>query len=274
EQPCQQQHPEELERGRERPDQGAGDLDGAIGRGRLRRRKIAPYDEPGDAHEDRHRHDGAIDDVPIRLRDALADQAFGQHDGEHQDGDESARVEQELHGEEEGGVEQEEDDGGRDESAREVEDGVEQVGSQHDAPAPGAQGQGYQPEHQGLERHSLPSLPSARAALGGACMSRSLLPVAHEAGNAQPSQWSRSLSSSISRRSLVARSKVLSMMMASVGHTWTHSSQNSQAYSSSVNVLAKFRFSALSISTLMTCGGQMYSHSRQPMHASWPVSFS
>jgi len=64
------------------------------------------------------------------------------------------------------------------------------------------------------------------------------------------------------------------MMMASVGHTWTHSSQNSQAYSSSVKVLAQLRFSALSISTLMTWGGQMYSHSRQPMQFSSPVSLS
>src|SRR5215813_324716 len=269
-----QEHPEELEGGRERSDEGAGELDGAIGRGRLRRRQAAPHDEAGDSHEDCRRHDGAIHDVTIRLRDALADQAFGQHDGEHQDRDHSARVEQELHGEQESGVEQEEHDGRRDESASEIEDSVEQVWGEHDAQAPAEQGQGHQPEHHGLERHSLPSLLSARAALGGACMSRSLLPVAHEGGNAQPSQWSRSLSSSISRRSLVARSKVFSMMIASVGHTWTHSSQNSQAYSSSVNVLAKFRFSALSISTLMTWGGQMYSHSRQPIHASWPVSFS
>ena len=57
-----------------------------------------------------------------------------------------------------------------------------------------------------------------------------------------------------SRRSRVATSNDFIMMMASVGQTCTHSSQNSHAYSSSVKVLAKFRFSALSISTLMTCG--------------------
>ena len=41
-----------------------------------------------------------------------------------------------------------------------------------------------------------------------------------------------------------------------------------------MKVLAKFRFSALSISTLITCGGQMYSQSRQPMQFSSPVSLS
>ena len=41
-----------------------------------------------------------------------------------------------------------------------------------------------------------------------------------------------------------------------------------------MNVLAQFRFSAFSISTLITCGGQMYSHSRQPMQFSSPVSRS
>ena len=82
------------------------------------------------------------------------------------------------------------------------------------------------------------------------------------------------MSSKSSRRSRVATSNDFIMMMASVGQTCTHSSQNSHAYSSSVKILAKFRFSALSISTLMTWGGQMYSQSRQPMQFSSPVSLS
>jgi hypothetical protein len=69
-------------------------------------------------------------------------------------------------------------------------------------------------------------------------MSRSRLPVAHDGSNCNPSACRRSLSSSSSRRSAVARSKDLSMMIASVGHTCTQSSQNSHEYSSSVNVLA------------------------------------
>src|SRR5436190_6273049 len=74
--------------------------------------------------------------------------------------------------------------------------------------------------------------------LGGACMSRRRLPVAHDGSNCSPSACNRSLSRSSSRRSAVARSNDLSMMIASVGQTWTHSSQNSHEYSSSVNVLA------------------------------------
>src|SRR5947207_3266825 len=221
-------------------------------------------DQPGQVGlEARERHEVDVDRVQHQL-DAEQDA----------DGIPPRQHTEEPDGEDERGVQQEEDHRVGHEGAGERKDGVEEVGGEHDTQAPAEQGQGHQPEHQGLERHALPSLLSARAAFGGACMSRSLLPVAHEGGNAQPSQCNRSLSSSISRRSLVARSKVLSMMMASVGHTCTHSSQNSQAYSSSVKVLAKFRFSALSISTLMTWGGQMYSHSRQPMQASWPVSFA
>src|SRR3989442_5333309 len=39
------------------------------------------------------------------------------------------------------------------------------------------------------------TLASALAGFGGACMSRSRLPVAHEGSNWSPSAWSRSLSS-------------------------------------------------------------------------------
>ena len=42
---------------------------------------------------------------PARLRDALADQPLGHDDGEDDDGDDAAGVEQELHGGEELGVE-------------------------------------------------------------------------------------------------------------------------------------------------------------------------
>jgi hypothetical protein len=69
-------------------------------------------------------------------------------------------------------------------------------------------------------------------------MSRSRLPVAQDGSNDRPIAWSRSLSSKRSRRSAVARSNDFIMMIASVGHTCTHSSQNSHEYSSSVKVLA------------------------------------
>jgi len=42
-----------------------------------------------------------VDDVAARLRDPLADEALGQHDREHDDGDDAARVQQELDAEEE-----------------------------------------------------------------------------------------------------------------------------------------------------------------------------
>ena len=64
------------------------------------------------------------------------------------------------------------------------------------------------------------------------------------------------------------------MTIASVGQTCTHSSQNSHAYISSEKVFAKLRPCPLSISTLMTAGGQMNSHRRQPMQFSAPVSGS
>src|SRR5215467_8323787 len=97
---------------------------------------------------------------------------------------------------------------------------------------------GQAPEGDDVEGHSvLPSVLagasalacSAGAALGGVCMSRSPLPVAHDGSNCSPMVCSRSLSRSSSRRSLVAGSKDFIMMMASVGHTCTHSSQNSHA---------------------------------------------
>jgi hypothetical protein len=69
-------------------------------------------------------------------------------------------------------------------------------------------------------------------------MVRSRVPVAHEGWCCTPSACRRSLSSSISRRSAVDMSKVRSMTIASVGHTCTHSSQNSQAYSSSEKLFA------------------------------------
>jgi hypothetical protein len=64
------------------------------------------------------------------------------------------------------------------------------------------------------------------------------LPVAHDGSYFSPMACSRSLSSSISRRSAVGMSNDFIMTMASVGQTCTQSSQNSQAYSSNVNVLA------------------------------------
>ena len=70
---------------------------------------------------------------------------------------------------------------------------------------------------------------SVLGALGGVCMSRSRLPVAHEGSNRSPIWCSRSLSSRSSRRSAVGMSNDFIMMMASVGHTCTHSSQNSHA---------------------------------------------
>src|SRR5215471_13677717 len=90
---------------------------------------------------------------------------------------------------------------------------------------------GQAPEGDDVEGHSvLPGASalacSAGAALGGVCMSRSPLPVAHDGSNCSPMVCSRSLSRSSSRRSLVARSKDFIMMMASVGQTCTHSSQN------------------------------------------------
>ena len=75
--------------------------------------------------------------MPIRLSDALADQTLGQHDGEHQHGDDAASVEQELNREEKGGVEQEEDDGGGHQRARQAEDGVKEVGREDDTQAGG-----------------------------------------------------------------------------------------------------------------------------------------
>ena len=58
-------------------------------------------------------HDGAAQQIAARLRDPVADQPLGDDDGEDRDGDDAARVEQELHGGEELGVEGEEDARGR-----------------------------------------------------------------------------------------------------------------------------------------------------------------
>src|SRR5439155_17199676 len=123
-----------------------------------------------------------------------------------------------------------------------IEHRVEEILGENDGESGGQQDHCQPPERYRLEGHSalLPALAcsSALGALGGVCMSRSPLPVAHDGSNCRPTWCSRSLSNRRSRRSVVATSKDFIMMMASVGHTCTHSSQNSQAYSSSVKVLA------------------------------------
>jgi len=75
--------------------------------------------------------------VTARLSDSLTDEPLGQHDREHHDRDDAAGVEQELHGEQEWLVEQEEDHAGRHQRRREVEDGVKEVRREHDGEARG-----------------------------------------------------------------------------------------------------------------------------------------
>src|SRR6185436_3947245 len=112
-----------------------------------------------------------------------------------------------------------------------------EVRREHDGEARGQQHDGYCPESYGGRGHSAdslasplaPAFASVLAGFGGACMSRSLFPGAHDGSKSSPIAWSRSLSSRRSRRSDVARSNDFIMMMASVGHTCTHSSQNSHA---------------------------------------------
>src|SRR6266542_3208902 len=210
------------------------------------------------------------------MRQAVGDQPLGDDDREDDNGDNAARIEEDLPGGEELGVERQEHACRRHERQCQPQHGVEQVPAEHDG-QPRANEHGSEaPESGNVERHASPAAAgfSATVFLGGACMSRSRLPVAQDASCWRPITCRRSLSSSISRRSAVDMSNDFIMMMASVGQTWTHSSQNSQAYSSSVKVFAKLRFSALSISTLITWGGQMYSQSRQPMQFSSPVSLS
>src|SRR5207249_4482319 len=183
-----------------------------------------------DAREDRRRDDGAVDGVTARLPDAVAHQSLGEHDREHDDRHHAARVEQELDGEEERLLEQEEDHAGQDERGRQVQHGVEQVGGEDDGETRGQQQGGDHPEPHRLERHAAGSfasplasaLAAVRAGFGGACMSRSRLPVAHDGSNESPRAWSLSLSSRRSRRSAAARSNDFIMTIASVGHTCTH----------------------------------------------------
>src|SRR4029453_3266719 len=211
------------------------------------------------------------------------------HDGEYRDRHHAACVQEQLDRGEELRVEREEEPGGGGQHQGQVEHRVEEVPGQDHREGRGQQHHRQPPESYRLEDHSAPppglaagALPAAafagspalaastsgRAAFGGGCLSRRGVPVRHDGSNRRPIWWSRSLSRSSSRRSDVDMSNDFIMMMASVGHTCTHSSQNSQAYNSRVKVLAYFPFSALSISTLMTCGGQMYSQSRQPMQFS------
>src|SRR6187401_699013 len=107
---------------------------------------------------------------------------------------------------------------------------MEQVLGRDDGKAGTDQQRAERPKGDDLAGHAPASLGlSADSFLGGCCMSRSRLPVAHEGACCRPMACNRSLSSNISRRSLVAMSNDFIMMMASVGHTWTHNSQNSQA---------------------------------------------
>src|SRR5207302_6223361 len=147
------------------------------------------------------------------------------------------RVEEELHGREELRVKGQEDARRHRERQGQVQHRVEQVLGQDHHEGRGQEQGPERPEGYGFQGHS--GLPSALAgpasgawaagALGGVCMSRSPLPVAHDGSKSSPMLWRRSLSMRSSRRSEVARSKDFIMMMASVGQTWTQSSQNSQA---------------------------------------------
>src|SRR5438093_821718 len=258
-----QQHAEQLQRDAEGACQRAPQLAQLIAAGDGPRHRAALEDEPHDGCEDGGRQHGAVEDEAARLSDGRADQALGQHDGEHDDGHDTARVEQELNGEQERRVEQKEDAARGHQRRREPEHRVEEIGRQHDGEACADQHHRRDAEpddfgHSGFavgapseasgarrsgELGAGAAAPAAAVAaglggLGGACMSRRRLPVAHDGSNCSPSACNRSLSRSSSRRSAVARSNDLSMMIASVGQTWTHSSQNSHEYSSSVNVLA------------------------------------
>src|SRR5688572_28540427 len=283
-----EQHGEQLQGGAKGSDEGASEGDHLLaGRRRRRGRDCALDDETEKADEHGGGEHGAVEDVAAGLADGLADQALGEHDGEDHDGDHAAGVEQQLDTEQERRLQEPEDGARGHQRGRQIEDGgVEQVGRQHHTEAPAHQHDGHHPEADGLGHYGFavgaPSEASGArrsgvgcavgfAGFGGACMSRRRFPVAHDGSNWSPSACRRSLSSRSSRRSAVARSNERIITMASVGHTCTQSSQNSHEYSSRVKVFAQFRFSALSISTLITWGGQMYSQSRQPMQFSSPV---
>src|SRR6185503_6803821 len=137
-----------------------------------------------------------------------------------------------------------EDAGGASQRERQPQHRMKEVPREHHRERRSDEDGGERPEGDRLRHHaSLPAgfaacASSARAILGGPCIIRSRFPIAHDCSCCRPIACKRSLSSSISRRSAVARSNDFIITMASVEHTCTHSSQNSQAYSSSEKLLA------------------------------------
>jgi len=141
---------------------------------------------PATPTKDRGRDDGAVDDVAARLREPLADEALGQHDREHHDGDDAAAYSRSWTPKR-NGESSSRDDAGRDERGGQIEHRMEELGVSTTARLEATKRRGHHPEAEGLERHSPGSLGSplappaaARAGFGGACMSRSLFPVAHD----------------------------------------------------------------------------------------------